>query len=334
MAPPSGSQSFVYSGREYLKLGRSWAQVTEFNTVNNRKTQLTTTWRHHFSPWCTPDGKSVLFTSTPENGKESLYRFDRLSKQESLSVALDQKLFRVTDAIDDSLVVVEEFGAVIEIIDVKGNRKLRKFSGVRPVLSSDHTLIAWQTPVDKVLHPEQRSHILMARVDGTGEVDLGEGYTPVFQRDNKSLIFVRPQTQGGLDLIRYDVEAERHDVTPTKGDLNDPFEDPYGLTISPDVTTIMLSACCGRYGSAVYWRLTSDQTWKRVDDNLGSWGEWSQDGLLVYAADGRDLRPLDENRGVWVGDIKLFDSRTGLTNTVVQGVSQNEDPRWCRQPGR
>lgn len=330
---PSRAQTFVYSGREYLKVGRSWAQIREFNPATNRKTQLTTTPRHHFSPWCAPDGMSVLFTSNAENGKESLYRFDRLSKQESFSVALDQKLFRVNDAIDNSRVVVEEFGGVIEIIDVIRNRKIRKVSGVHPVLSADHNFIAWQTPVDEVMHRDQRSHILIARVDGAGEVDLGEGNTPVFQPDNKSLVFVRPQAQG-LDLVRYDIESQRREVTSTKGDLNDPFDDPYGLTISPNGTTIVLSACCGRYGSAVFWRLMPDQTWKQVDDNLGGWGGWAQDGLLVYATDGRDLRPLDDNRGVWVGDIRLFDSRTGLTRTILQGVSQNEEPRWCRQGAR
>ena len=329
----SSAQNLVYSGREYLKVGRSWAQIRELDVATNKRVQVTTSPHNHWHPWCAPDGKSILFTSSPENGKETLYRFDRLTKHESLSVALDQTLFRVADAIDSSRVVVEEYGGIIEIVDIARNTKIRKISGEHPVLSPNHTLMAWQTPVDKVMHREQRSHILISALDGTSQLDLGEGNTPVFLPDTKTLMFIRPRDQR-LDLVRYSIESQRQEVNTTRADLNDPFDDPYDLTISPDGTTIVFSACCGRYGSAVYWRLMSDQTWKTVDDNLGGWGGGAPDGFLVYATDGRDLRHLDPNRGVWVGDIRLFDSRTGLTRTIVQGISQNQEPRWCRNGSR
>ena len=302
----SSAQDLVYSGREYLKVGRSWPQIRELNLVTNQRTQLTTSPRGHLRPWCAPDGRSVFFTSDPEKGQEVLYRFDRLTKKETVSVALDQKLFRVTSAIESSRMIVEEYGGIIEIIDIARDRKIRKVSGVHPALSPNHALIAWQTSVDRVMHKEQRSHVLISRVDGTGQLDLGEGNTPIFEPGNKSLIFVRYRDQN-LDLVRYDIASQNQEVTATRGNSSDPFEDPYDLTISPDNTTIVLSACCGRYGSALFWRLLSDQTWKLLDDNVEAWGGWSQDGLLVYATDGRDLRPLEPNRGVWVSDIRLFD---------------------------
>ena len=326
-------QDLVYSGREYLKVGRSWPQIRELNLATNQRVQLTTSPRTHLRPWCAPDGRSVFFTSDPVNGQNVLYRFDRPTKQETVSIPLEQTLLQVADAVDSSQVVVEEYGGIIEILDVAKNRKIRKISGVHAALSPDHTLIAWQTPVDRVMNKEQRSHILIARVDGTGQSDLGEGNTPAFLPNSKSLVFVRYRDQN-LDLVRYDIESQRQEVTATRDNEADPFEDPYGLTIGPDGTTIVLSSCCGRYGSALFWRLLPDQTWKLLDDNLGRWGGWSQGGLLVYDTDGRDLRQLEPNKSVWVSDIKLFDPATGLTRTILQGVSQNEEPRWCRSDGR
>ena len=321
-----GAQNLVYSGREYLKVGRSWAQIRELNVATKQSVQLTTEPRSHWRPWCAPDGRSVLFTAGPENRKEFLYRFDRLTKQESVAVSLDQALFRVSDAIDSARVMIEEYGGIIEIVDLGTNRKIRKIHGVNPVLSPNHTLMAWQTPVDKITHPEQRSHVLISGVDGGGQLDLGEGETPVFRSDNKTIIFVRfHEKDQRLDVVRHDITTQRDDIATTTAE----FSDPYDLTISPNGTAILLSACCGRYGSAVYWRLTPDQHWRALDDNLGDWGGWSSNGLLVYATDGRDLRPLKPNGSVWVGDIRLFDSQTGLSRTIVQGISQNQQPRWC-----
>jgi hypothetical protein len=75
--------------------------------------------------------------------------------------------------------------------------------------------------------------------------------------------------------------------------------------------------------------MTAGGEWSIVDENLHSWGGWSPDGRLIYATDGRDLRPLDAQRNVWVSDIKLLDQHGGKTSTVVSGVSLNEDPCWC-----
>jgi hypothetical protein len=177
----SSAQQIVYSGREYLKVGRSWAQIRELNITTNQRRQLTVSQRNHWHPWCAPDGRSVFFTSSSENGEETLYRFDRHTKQEDASVVLDQKLFRITDAISNSRVIVEEYGGIIEIIDIRANSKIRKLSGVHPVLSADRNVLAWQTAVDRVMHREQRSHILVSGVDGSGQLDLGEGNTPVFE---------------------------------------------------------------------------------------------------------------------------------------------------------
>lgn len=329
----SSAQDIVYSGREYLKVGRSWAQIREINLTTNQRLQLTASPRNHWHPWCAPDGRSVFFSSSSENGKEFLYRFDRFTKQEKASVGLNQKLFRITEAISNSRVIVEEYGGIIEIIDIRTNDKIRTLSGVHPALSPNHTLLAWQTPVDRVMHKEQRSHILMAGVDGSGQLDLGEGNTPVFESDGKALTFVRSQGER-LDLVRYNIESQQQEIQSTTAEDADPFDDPYGLTISPDRTAIVLSRCCGRYGSAVFWRLTPQRRWEMIDDNLGAWGGWSQNGLMVYATDGRDLRPLDPKRGVWVGDVRLFDSLTGSTRTIVQGISQNEEPRWCTSASR
>jgi Tol biopolymer transport system component len=87
----STAQEIVYSGREYLKVGRSWSQIRELNLTTNQRRQLAVSPRDHWHPWCAPDGKSVFFTSSSENGKEILYRFDRFTKQENASVVLDQE---------------------------------------------------------------------------------------------------------------------------------------------------------------------------------------------------------------------------------------------------
>jgi Tol biopolymer transport system component len=182
--------------------------------------------------------------------------------------------------------------------------------------------MAWQTSVERVLNKEQRSHVLIARVDGTDQSDLGEGNTPAFVPDNKSVVFVRYRDKN-LELVRYDIETRSQEVSATKHNhsdfFEDPFEDPYGLTIGPDGTTIVLSACCGRYGSALFWRLLPDQSWKSLDDNLGAWGGWTQGGLLVYDTDGHDLRQLVPKKGVWVSDIRIFALGTGFIRTNRAG---------------
>jgi len=74
--------------------------------------------------------------------------------------------------------------------------------------------------------------------------------------------------------------------------------------------------------------LNPDGEWAFIDGNLHSWGGWVR-GQLIYATDGRDLRPLAGNGNVWVSDIKVLDQRDGKIRTVVSGVSMNSDPQWC-----
>jgi hypothetical protein len=323
------AQTFVYAGREYLKAGRSWTQIREFDLSSGRKVQLTSTPWDHYNPWCAPDGRSILFTSGTSGplGAKGLYRFDRTTKEETPLLILDQALYSVVAAIDRSRIVVQEYGGIIDILDLNAKKKVRQIRGVNVALAFDRRWMAWQTPVDTVLHPEQRSHVLISGIDGTGQLDLGEGAVPVFLPGNETLMFVRSgQDAKHLDVVRYNLASKQKEVRNTEADW---LGEPYALTVSPGGSTILLSACCGRYGTAVYWRLGSTQKWGLVDDNLHGWGGWSQGGLLVYATDGRDLRPLDANRSVWVGDIKLFDSASGQVRTIVQGIGQNQDPCWC-----
>ena len=130
-----------------------------------------------------------------------------------------------------------------------------------------------------------------------------------------------------FDLVHYDTVAKRQQAEPTHSAEVDTRADD--LTVSPDGSTIVLSTSSGRYGSAVYWRLDSAGEWALVEDNLHVWGGWSRNGWLIYATDGRDLRPLDVNRSVWGSDIKLLDQRTGQTRTLVSGTSMNQGPSWC-----
>ncbi|MGI9074427.1 MAG: hypothetical protein ACR2JB_24645 [Bryobacteraceae bacterium] len=62
---PVAAQMFVYSGREYLKVGRSWSQIREMSLATGRQAQLTATPHDHWRPWCSPDGRSILFTPSP-----------------------------------------------------------------------------------------------------------------------------------------------------------------------------------------------------------------------------------------------------------------------------
>jgi Tol biopolymer transport system component len=102
------AQILVYSGREYLQQGQSWAQIREVDLATNRRTQLTTSARHHWKPWCSPDNKFILFTTGAID--KTLYRFDRVTKRETPVIMLEQDIFAVVGALSDSWVMVQEYG--------------------------------------------------------------------------------------------------------------------------------------------------------------------------------------------------------------------------------
>ena len=144
--------------RQYLHHGQSWAQIREMDLATGRRIQLTTSARHHWKPWCSPDNKSILFTTGSPD--KALYRFDRVTKRETPVMTLEQDFFAVSAALSNSRVVIQEYGGIIEIIDIAAARRIRRFSGINPVVSSDRKLLAWETrrdPFSKV-HP----HILFS----------------------------------------------------------------------------------------------------------------------------------------------------------------------------
>ena len=321
---PLPAQTFVYSGREYLSSGRSWSQIREMNVATGRRAQITTAPHDHWRPWCTPDGRSILFTP----GSRRLARFDRVTKRESHAIALEQDFVSVVDALDASLIAVQESSGTIEIVDIENQQKVRSFAGVNLVLTPNRKLMAWQTPVDGVLQRDQLSHVMLAAVSGQTPIDLGPGSGPAFSPDGATLLFTRFDPAGNrIDIVRYNIVANSNVVQPTRN--GDFYFAASALSVSPDGTSIILAACCGRYGSELYWRLAANGEWGLVDGNLEVWGGWSRNGRLIYATDGRDLRALDDKRSVWVGDVKLLEQQAAKPRTVVSGISMNEGPRWC-----
>jgi hypothetical protein len=316
------AQTFVYSGRNYLKSGRSWPQIREADVSTGRTIQLTSTPRPHFLPWCAPDGNTILFASTGP----FLHRFERRTKKEDRFVELSNELSGVVGAIDHSHIVLQEYGGQIEILNMDGGRITHKLEGIHAVLNTDRHLMAWETPSDRISHPEQKSHIMLGPPDDGQTTDLGEGAAPIFLRGGSTLLFVRTgDNEERLDLVYYNIDSKREEHRETKVPY---VQQVYDLTVSLDESVVLLSGCCGRYGSAVYWRLDGSE-WTLLDDNLGPWSGW-HDGLLLYATDGRDLGSLDAMRNVWVGVIRVFDSRTAAIRTVVSGTSMNDAPRWCQ----
>jgi len=318
---PAAAQIFIYSGREYLQQGQSWAQIREVDLATNRKTQLTTSARHHWKPWCSPDNKFVLFTTGAVD--KTLYRFDRVTKLETPVITLEQDIFAVVGALSDSWVLVQEYGGMIEIIDITAAKSIRRFSGVNPVISSGRKLLAWETRVDPF--SKVQPHILLSNVHGNEPTDLGEGRAPVFASQTE-LLFFRGQSETSIEIVRYNTDTQREQVRVVKAPE---YGDVLDSTLSADGTTLVIATGGGRYGTAVYWRLTLSGEWTVVDDNLHEWGGWSRGRGLIYATDGRDLRPLDAKRNVWVGDIELMDQHTGKVQTIISGVSMNQNPRWC-----
>ena len=103
---PLSPQHFVYSGREYLQKGTSWFQLREMDAATGRRTQLTTAAHDHWAPWCGPDGRSILFTPRRPGGAKTLARFDRITRQETPLITLEEDLFGVVDALDSARIVV------------------------------------------------------------------------------------------------------------------------------------------------------------------------------------------------------------------------------------
>ncbi len=324
LAVSVSAQTIVYTGRHYLKKGRSWPEIREFDLATGRDLQLTATSRTHWSPWCAPDHRSILFLTSSDKG---LYRFDRITKREDLLLTLDEVPFNIIGAIDQSKIIVESTNGTIQIIDTSTKATIRRISGGNPALSPNRAMLAWQTPGDTLLHPEQKIHVLPFGINNAGQLDLGEGSSPAFTPDSSNIVFVRfDEPNHRLDLVRHDLVSKSQSVQATAAP--DIYR-VYGLTLSTSGSTFVLAACCGDHGSDLYWWLLPDQTWSLIDQNLDPWGGWSRNGLLIYATDGHQLRPLDANRNVWVGDIRLFDSNTGKIRTIVQGTSYNSGPRWC-----
>ena len=235
--------------------------------------------------------------------------------------------YTVVGAIDKSLILVDEADA-IAIIDIGKKQEVRRINGVNPALSRDGAFFAWQTPIEDAARPSPQGHVFISSTDGHGQSDVGEGVSPAFSPDGLGLIFVRfdePSRQ--INLVRFDLSSGHEQIQTTTAPED--FFQPYNLTVSPDASTIVLAGCCGEHGSALYWRLKADQGWSLIDENLDPWGGWSQSGLLVYSSSGHELRPLDEKRSVWAGDVKVLDSHTGKTRALVGGTSLNEEPRWC-----
>ncbi len=318
---PLQAQMFVYSGRQYLQQGPSWAQIREMDPATGRKIQLTTSAQHHWKPWCSADNKSILFTTGALD--KTLYRFDRATKRESVVITLGQDIYGIAGALGPSRVVIQEYGGIIEIIDVGAGTKIKSFSGTNPAVSLDQRLLAWQTRVDPF--SKVQPHILFSDVNSDAPTDIGEGRAPLFA-NGKELVFFRKRDEASMEIVRYNTDNRTEEVRVVKAAEYGEVEDS---TLSPDGATFVIATDGGRYGTGVYWRLTPSGEWTNVDDNLHEWGGWTLDGRLIYATDGRDLRSLYAKRSVWVGDIKLFDARTGQVQTVISGVSMNQNPRWC-----
>lgn len=153
----------------------------------------------------------------PLGGDKLLSRFDRVTKRETPLITLEQDLFRVVDALDRSNIVVQEYGGVIEVINVAKRRKIRRISGLNSVLAANRKRVAWQTPLDITSHPEQHSHVLLSDIDSHDQLDLGEGAAPVFLPDELTLLFVRvDDANHQLDVVRYNTRSKIQEAQATK----------------------------------------------------------------------------------------------------------------------
>jgi hypothetical protein len=178
-----------------------------------RRTQLTTTARHHHRPWCGPDNKSVLFTTGALD--KTLYRFDRVTKRETPVMTLEREFYAVSASLSDSRVLVQEYGGIIEIIDINSGKSIRRFSGVNPVVSADRKLLAWQTNNPDPFS-EFQPHILFSDLNAEAGTDIGEGRTPVFASDSE-LLFLRQPNDTLTEIVRYNTRSRIEQVSVAKG---------------------------------------------------------------------------------------------------------------------
>jgi hypothetical protein len=217
-AGPLAGQTVIYSGREYFQQGRSWFHIREVDLATGRHTQLTTDPHNHSNPWCGPDKDSILFTSSSSGRQKSLHRFDRVTKKETFVVTLEQDLFAIVGALDDSRIVVQEYGGVIEIVDIAARHKMRRISGVNPTIAPNRNVMAWQTATN-ISNPEQKSHILLSNIDDdSNSIDLGEGSAPIFMFGGTQLLFARSnKATDQFDIVRYKIEGRLQEVQPTNG---------------------------------------------------------------------------------------------------------------------
>lgn len=321
----ASGQWIVYSGREYLQKGRSWFQLRQFDPATGRREQLTTTPADHRTPWCTPDGRSILFTEGAYADGKTLYRFDRATRSETRLFDLESALFSVAGSLDSGRIVLVEAG-VIEIFDLASRSRVRRIDGSHVAISPDRQLLAWQTNTDLLALPRQSPHILLSHADGAGVVDLGEGEAPVFADGGRTLLYAQLNFQNStVTLIRLDPATA---MSSKQGPFASEFIRGVSLTVDPAGSSVIMAAGVGGNGSAVYWRLSPDSGWVDVDDNLASWGGWLN-SRLVYSTSGHTLRNLDAQRTVWTGDIRIFDAASNSVRTLVSGISLNLTPAWC-----
>ena len=116
-------------------------------------------------------------------------------------------------ALSDSWVLVQEYGGILEIIDVAAAKSIRRFSGVNPVVSSDRKLLAWETRVDSF--SKVQPHILVWNANRNEPTDLGEGRAPVFASQTE-LLFFRQQSETSTEVVRYNTDTQREQVRVVK----------------------------------------------------------------------------------------------------------------------
>jgi Tol biopolymer transport system component len=317
-------QTFVYSGREYLKTGKSYPQIRMMDIPTGKSAQLSKSARDHAIPWCTSDG-SIYFTSYDE---KAIYRLDRDSGNESKVMPIARDISAFIGELDDRRIVVQEVGHdfEIEILDLKAGRSIRIFDGVSASISPDHKAIAYQYPP---LDSDVASHVYVAEIESGKILDLGKGATPAFFPTGGKLAYTLPPQNTNLTQIKtiiYDLKTGSKDsrIFSAKDEIFSWFTN---LTIAPDGLTMILGNASGGHGSDVYYLLRSG-TATIIDQYLQGWAGWSANGLLLYATE-EEIRALDSHRQVWVNDIKAFDFHTGKARTLIKGISANIAPCWC-----
>jgi Tol biopolymer transport system component len=318
------SQSFIYSGREYRKVGKSYWQIRFLDIATGKQKQLSISARDHSIPFCTSDG-SIFFTIY---GEHAIYRLDPVTGKESIIMPIAHELGAFIGDLDNQRVAVQvvgnDFG--IEILDLKTGRSIKNFKGVSASVSPDHKFIAYEYPPSD---PHVVSHVYIAEIHGDKVLDMGEGATPAFFPNGEKIAYTLAQKSkdsSQIETIIYDLKKGTRDSKIFTA-ANRVFDWFYDLTIAPDGITMILSNAEGQHGSGAFYLLQNGSATK-IDESLQGWAGWSTNGLLLYATE-RDIRELAGVGGVWVYDIKAFDLHTGKIRTLIKGISANEDPCWC-----